>query len=669
MVCDIVMIMKNKSNCNSGSTINKSKYCNNIIKNLNKLKMGVEVNEDITNNIFSIDFSEIYRYCFSNICHNMDNYRLINYIFNPNFHRSFSFTLLPPAIFELRRYYEKLYQQTEINDFKVRIQSSEEFEKLKSKIDNLSNDKDISPSEYKSILKNWRLVNRKFGDFSLITTLAINSGPFTIANSHKKLIELFDSNTIIAPTQIDLLQNCIDSIGSNKKIFFTIYNYLKNARGYQNTKSNLIDAEHAAIIYEINDKILIEEKAYILTSSPITFKAYERYLKSDWAKNPFVKSPMYIAGRLFLENELKNTCIDKTKLFENAILLFNDIKSCNTIADYRKVIEERTKHMSESKKNEYLESISTSIIILSLPASERLLRLFEDTVRSQYQMSAMERPLCPLITDPRANESILIRDAKTVLNDLELFEERLNIARDEVYKYMSEIFKYINIDYIDKYNYNLFSQVMEPYFERSNCDYTSLGNTRDLLDNIKQFNKKLDRISVDFNNYHKATLKGIDESKTAISKLSQDQTAITESIRMEDSRFDQILGILKDIQFNISKLGLNSSNERLILNNLYNNVELLKVEAELHGKNLNEIDNVLREKDQILMERLDEVKKEWLQSLEDMIQEIPNKEERERFLEEVKRLKPSNAREIRSATADLSTIAGFALSLISYLLC
>jgi hypothetical protein len=80
--------------------------------------------------------------------------------------------------------------------------------------------------------------------------------------------------------------------------------------------------------------------------------------------------------------------------------------------------------------------------------------------------------------------------------------------------------------------------------------------------------------------------------------------------------------------------------------------------------NMEDLGKVLKERDYAMIERLEEMRDDWLKSVEKMAEDPPNSEDVDGILEEVQGLKQSRRRDVLGITGDISSIAGLFIGLI-----
>jgi hypothetical protein len=125
-----------------------------------------------------------------------------------------------------------------------------------------------------------------------------------------------------------------------------------------------------------------------------------------------------------------------------------------------------------------------------------------------------------------------------------------------------------------------------------------------------------------------------------------------------------MLDRLKNIEFSMAKLNLSSGSARQDLFELKTIIKNFQEKTEARGLSMEELNKVLKERDDTMIERLQKMKEDWLLSVEEMAQSLPSCDENEKILKEIQSLKQSRKRDVLGITGDISSIAGLLVGLI-----
>gem|GEM_PF-3694811 len=302
----------------------------------------------INRNYLSVDFSELFVYMYNRGNIRFD-YKIIDYIFGEN-ERSFEYILLPPALIELQMHYETLIKRSE------KLKKMNANQKLS--ISNLLNDiQNIEKNEGKGVnqvLTEYQSSIPYFLRYDGPLALGTNFGSVTILeNGFERIKGLFKRNIVKQPIELDIFAGA-NFANYNEKVYDEVLNKLNNHRFSFSNLNNKIDANHAALVYTLNTEYLPDSQLInIFTGSPIPLKIFENdsHLTSVHKKGEIfsiAKCPVYVATRLFCENELKYD-LDKITTLASADEMLGDLAQDN-LADIRKLIR-----MDMSKSNNSLK--------------------------------------------------------------------------------------------------------------------------------------------------------------------------------------------------------------------------------------------------------------------------------------------------------------------------
>ena len=127
---------------------------------------------------------------------------------------------------------------------------------------------------------------------------------------------------------------------------------------------------------------------------------------------------------------------------------------------------------------------------------------------------------------------------------------------------------------------------------------------------------------------------------------------------------EEILDRLRNIQFSISSLNISSGSARKDLHDLKTSVSSVQDKMAAQELNIEDLSKILKERDHAMIERLENMRDDWLESVEKMAQDLPICEDKEELLTEIRSLKQSRRRDILGITGDISSIAGLFIGLI-----
>lgn len=310
----------------------------------------------IKNNIFTVDFSELFLYMFYSPTSRIDT-SLLKYIFNLDTEsKDFKFILFPPTIIELRRHYEFLGKISKKHDYLKKASQSEEFNKLINKFDYIQkNNLEINSPEYTELLSYWKLLLSKYKDFDIISLLATDYGANNvIAKSHNRLVDLFRNNVILDPEKIDFLKGRTQEIESNEKVFNEIYTSLNNDRNYTASElNNFVDAEQAALSYDANQRLSELEILNIFTGSPVPLRTYKSKLNIELRNHKFnlARCPTYMTIRSICSANLRS--MNKEHFLKTSREILEVLKDEDSFKEYIIAEAKHVEEMDESQRASY----------------------------------------------------------------------------------------------------------------------------------------------------------------------------------------------------------------------------------------------------------------------------------------------------------------------------
>jgi hypothetical protein len=129
----------------------------------------------------------------------------------------------------------------------------------------------------------------------------------------------------------------------------------------------------------------------------------------------------------------------------------------------------------------------------------------------------------------------------------------------------------------------------------------------------------------------------------------------------------QILDRLSNIQLSISNIDFRSVSAEKDLDELKTSIHSVRdtIEAQKLDKlNMEDLREVLKERDYAVIQKLEDMRDDWLRSVEEMARSLSSCADTDKILNEVKGLKHSRRRDILGITGDISSIAGLFIGLI-----
>ncbi|MCJ7443884.1 MAG: HEAT repeat domain-containing protein [Methanotrichaceae archaeon] len=146
--------------------------------------------------------------------------------------------------------------------------------------------------------------------------------------------------------------------------------------------------------------------------------------------------------------------------------------------------------------------------------------------------------------------------------------------------------------------------------------------------------------------------------------LGKIELAMAYTLPVIEAERSEVLGRLKNIEFSMAKLSLSSGSARQDLFELKTIIENFRDRTEARGFSMEELSEILQERDNTMVERLEKMKESWLSSVEEMAQSLPSCEDTDEILEEIQGLRQSRKRDLLGITGDISSIAGLFVGLI-----
>lgn len=125
-----------------------------------------------------------------------------------------------------------------------------------------------------------------------------------------------------------------------------------------------------------------------------------------------------------------------------------------------------------------------------------------------------------------------------------------------------------------------------------------------------------------------------------------------------------MLALLNDIQFQVTKIRSGSYSVRKDLDDLKNNINNVQDKIAAQDLSIEDLSKVLKEPDDVMIAGLKNIRDEWLKDVEIIAEKIPQCEDTDKILRAVQSLKQSKRRDLLDITGDLSSIAGLFIALI-----
>lgn len=450
-------------------------YYNLLINEYYKGFLDVKRDKDLEdagvfNNIFSVDFSELFVFMFRSPTSRID-FQSIEYIFNENLKRDFNFTLLPPAILEMRRHYDNLQRISKRYEFPIKVINSNELEDAVKLANKLKDVKDENSKEYKKLYNSIRKKIVKFHEFEKAVIIANDFGQnnkkSVIDESHIKLIKLFEKNIIVPPQEIDSLHEIVTSISSNQIDFIFYLDKLNKKRpALHKELNNLIDAEHAALILDINKKIIENYTLNIFTGSHIPLEIYQKNLFLN--QRSLVRCPVYILIRTFCKNNLE--FIDENDFINSSIDVLKTLRNGGSIDTSLGELQQKLSSATSDKDVVEIQNKCRNIVLFQkiFFIDQNLSRGLNDAFKAEIIFPEIEDAKLRFYQDIDASNSVdqlsKINLMLESLSNLEQYEDNLSRAREKIFKNTKEIFKKY-YKFLRDYNYSLLSPIMKKQYD------------------------------------------------------------------------------------------------------------------------------------------------------------------------------------------------------------
>lgn len=153
-------------------------------------------------------------------------------------------------------------------------------------------------------------------------------------------------------------------------------------------------------------------------------------------------------------------------------------------------------------------------------------------------------------------------------------------------------------------------------------------------------------------------LEDIEKERKLSVVLGKIELAMAYSIPVIEAENNEIISLLKNIEFGVSKLRFSSVSTRQDFCKLKTSIESFQKMIETHGLSMEELEEILKERDNAIVERLEKTREDWLLTVDEIVKGLPSSEDADRILKELQGLKQSSRRDILGIAGDISSIAG-----------
>jgi hypothetical protein len=174
-----------------------------------------------------------------------------------------------------------------------------------------------------------------------------------------------------------------------------------------------------------------------------------------------------------------------------------------------------------------------------------------------------------------------------------------------------------------------------------------------------------DRLPKEAQGYLKDLLKSmesftLEERFTALEKILM--AALVQGGNEDRQRKEQeeFLNLLKNIEFTTLNLSLSSGDIKHSLFKLHSDIRKFQDVIDVQGTNLGKIDIILNERNQVEVERLEKMRNDLLNSIENIAQRHTNDEGIKKILEEVQDMKRLKTKELVGVLSDIIQIGSYA---------
>ncbi len=450
------------------------------LKNLMNLRLDYEHEEmGFDTSVITVDFSELFLYMYQTRTARSD-LQLVNYLFSEELARDYTYTMLPPAITELRLYHERLVDVTGKYQLPEKPTYHKDLMQLQRKFGDLHQkeatiDIEKVEREYDEVLKLWRKVCAKMNTFTFVPLMTTEYGSrFLLDESHRRLVHLFREDVLRSPSTIDILKDFLKKMTSNDAIFWDVIKALMLRRSrVRDYPSNLVDAEHAAIDYDFNKKSYQKEGVMnIYTGSPAPLAVFEEYLclpKRDIP--PLVRCPIYLMIRTFCANELASSQINTIDFLNAGIRAVIDLANAGRSPQI--LISElynRLKDMSKARKIEFLDEKTAhyQIIFDTFRMNHRFSEYFDDALRAHFFNASYSKKWDDDYhthgLEAKLKTLEMIETASQILKDQKDYEEQLARTTSKIYKNICELYTFY-IEMLQDVDFSRLSPLMREHYD------------------------------------------------------------------------------------------------------------------------------------------------------------------------------------------------------------
>jgi len=156
----------------------------------------------------------------------------------------------------------------------------------------------------------------------------------------------------------------------------------------------------------------------------------------------------------------------------------------------------------------------------------------------------------------------------------------------------------------------------------------------------------------------------IEKERELSAVLEKIELAMAYALLAIEAERQEILDRLRNIEFGISKLSFSSGSTRQDFYKLKTSIDSFRKMIKTQGLSREELDEILKERDNAVVERLEKTRDAWLLAIDEIAKGLLSSEDTDRILKELQGLKQSRRRDILGITGDISSIAGLFIGLI-----
>jgi hypothetical protein len=241
-------------------------------------------------NVYALDFSDLFLYMHQSRTPRY-TYHALDFMLS-NVPETDALTILPPTVYEILRYFEKLSSKLSRYQQHVRILKDKRVERFLE----IGGEPE---SFHVKVIPEYT----KMGSLATILSLATDAGyGFWVKHPMGKLVSLIEGR------KIRPIDGVLDEHLFNESVYNTLMSGLTDLRP-DAEESNMVDASVGAIVYEFGQKFYRSGRQHsnVLTGSPIPFSVMNQVvLQSDPQKMPIVRRAAYYPVRAMLHKYTKS---------------------------------------------------------------------------------------------------------------------------------------------------------------------------------------------------------------------------------------------------------------------------------------------------------------------------------------------------------------------------